>query len=279
MTSNYKVNGIPIDRLMTTGSSSFANNYTNLFYHPKDTINTIEHLVYPLGYKINGVDISGNSGYAYPQLYTTTTNVLSTIEKTSILYKHISAVIIGGGGGAGGGGGDGSEAGNTKDGGHGGHGAPSHVYVLRNVPLSGANSITVTVGSGGAGGSRGGDSGAYTGTGNDGKDGEPGIRSSILIGSTLYASTAALGGGGGGSGNTKKNGNEGTIQNAIADDNKNNADASNNTILGSYTNYKVTLDRSSTQNSPGTGGFKGEKNAGKSGASGYVKVWFLYNPS
>lgn len=265
---SYKLNGIVIQYLLESGGTNNFTQYTGTnrpTYKLRDANNNIEELTYPLNYKIDNADMNTYAN-AYSQLYTAvgSTPVSTLIQgTTNSYYKHISAVIVGGGGGAGGGGGDGTAAGpRNTNGGRGGNGAPSQVLVVHNQQLPGST-FSINVGSGGNGGSAGADQASgIIGDGTDGNRGSTGNPSWIIIGSTTFTTTAAIGGGGGGSGNSGGPGGPGSDRTASPDIN-----VSNRT----YDSYKVA---GSTFR--GAGGNNNNKGSGKAGEPGQVKVWFLY---
>ena len=269
MTSIYKLNGIPIDRLFVSVAGTDANNYKTMTnYKTRDPNNDIEYLQKPLNYKIKGIDISNNAT-AHTISYTTVVSdqlVPTLITGTTSYYKHISAVIIGGGGGAGGAGGNGrkSDGGPKTNGGAGGSGAPSNVCVINNLAVT-ANGFYITVGGGGAGGGSGSDQGYSAGKGSDAAPfAKAGDVSSIKIGTKTYSNTIADGGEGGNAGTSNGSGNLGPSYTADLDDVQDSR---------KYDSYKIAslIDY-------GVGGVGSGNNdrAGESGKSGYVRVWFLY---
>jgi hypothetical protein len=275
---SYKLNGIDIQYLLESGGTNTFSSYTGTnrpTYKDRDTNNNIEELTYPLNYRINSVDINTFAN-AYSQLYTAvgSVSVSTLIQKTTDrYYKHISAIICGGGGGAGGAGGQGYKGytgftnGNRTNGGRGGNGAPSHVLVIRNQSLLNSTQFVINVGIGGASGNGGASApGGFSSakSGDPGNDGTPGTPSSISFGSSLYITQDAQGGGGGGGGNTANAGGGGADRTAIAD------------TFSANTTFTLYEPQSRINNNYGVGGLGDGAGQGTPGTSGFVKVWFLY---
>jgi hypothetical protein len=274
----YKFKNIEIKYLLETGSTLIDSNYKGndmIKLQPVNTANDIEQIpaTYPINYKISKTDITTSvvtttdlikSYNAFSTSYKTTGDVKLLIDDNipNLYYKHISFVIVGGGGGRGGKGGNGTGGFPmyaNKDGGMGGGGAKGNIYIGKNVPLSNATKITVTIGSPGNIGTTGKDQpDKSTGPGDDGGTGNTGGTSSVVFTNGNYTATGGVGGGGGGGGNTGSSGSPGT-------DNTDATVTVTNTNSAKYDAYNIY----------GTGATKG----GVAADSGYVKVWFLYNPS
>jgi len=167
----------------------------------------------PIGYQVNGVDIS-NSLTANSTIYTRTTSSPISIPDGC---KSIRAISVGGGGGGGGRGGtagiqitfvrDGSSQG--ADGGKGGDGNYSYIYP--SFPINNNTKININIANGGVGGSAGSNSYKITTAGieattkaKSGDGGNVGGISYININGLIYAQANGGNGGSGGEGGSVK---------------------------------------------------------------------------
>lgn len=167
----------------------------------------------PIGYQVNGVDIS-NSLTAKSTIYTST---ISTPISIPTGCKSIRAISVGGGGGGGGRGGTAkinitfvSEASSQgADGGGGGNG--NYAYIYPSLPINSNSQITVSIGNNGTGGEAGLPRFSTTTAGIEdsikgqiGKSGTSGNSSYININGIQYALANGGNGGSGGEGGSIK---------------------------------------------------------------------------
>jgi hypothetical protein len=289
MSSNYYVDGILITNIINAGTQDLnggviAQKYPN-FTKGMDTLPVAACMDF--GYTINGVDIARY--YRAPQQQY---NVASqpTIDLTSAnnrKYKHIAALIYGGGGGGGGGGGRGWNGGNWNNASPGSAGGLGGAGWIRYAEISGYQSVYCNIGAGGTGGVDGNDSNTPNATSRTGGDGQPGnagggsrVRG-YLIGASTFSPLCAANGGDGGYGG--RGGRANTVYPTI-----NNGDGSAGTgatgpilesgsgvATGSNSNYYESFGYGNAGGG-GTGRGLGGNNFGTAGVEGIGWIWLLY---
>lgn len=219
---------------------------------------------FDFGYKYNGTDIG-----PYYRGYQIDISGAGNIDLTTTKrkFKHMSALVYGGGGGGGGGGGLGwngysrAGAGPGNPGGYGGY------AWSRGDEINSYNNISYSIGRGGNGGARGNDSNTPNGRkrgGGNGYTGGPGGSSYVKLSNSTVVS--ATGGGGGSGGNGGRNN---TTQFSGSN--------GNNSIGSGGVGSSVTGNNANVYDHNNYGGNGGaNQTAGNSGGNGIGWVWLLY---
>ena len=224
---------------------------------------------FDFGYKYNGTDIGPY--YRGYEIIVTGSGDIDLTTTTNRKFKHMSALVYGGGGGGGGGGGLGWNGSNRNGAGPGNPGGYGGYAWSRGDEINSYNQISYGIGIGGNGGARGNDSNTPNGRkrgGQNGYTGGPGNDSYVNLPSSSDSSTVAYanGGGGGSGGNGGRNntdqfsgtpGNNSSSQGGVGSD-----VTGNNANVYDHNNYG------------GNGG--ANQTAGNSGGNGKGWVWLLY---
>lgn len=273
---SYLFKGINISNLTTTGGTQTVPGFTG--FPPQLTTNVQPQYTstvtnpFPLNYiyNSNSQDVAN-----YCTAYTIGLSSSGTISMplNGVTYKHISAYGWGGGGGGGGGGGAYTGV-HARNGGDGAAGKSGAYAATVQAPITSSTTLTYTIGSGGGGGSAGGKN--SSGPADPGTEGTSGKATNITVGSTsILMAPGGKDGNGAGGGNTTNGGGDGNNPGSTDSSSVNSGNL--RTIDTPADGTVWPLQNSGNGGSGGSGGsVKDSANAGKSGADGFLQIYFLY---
>uniref|UniRef100_A0A6C0B7R7 Uncharacterized protein n=1 Tax=viral metagenome TaxID=1070528 RepID=A0A6C0B7R7_9ZZZZ len=267
-TPKYTYKGVDIGNLTAGTTNTTLTNYGGFPSYDSATPYSTERPL-PFGITQQGTDVSKKMNATFNE-YKTVGPSTYTVPSD---YKHIRAVLLGGGGGGGGNGGCGGGPGKDRTpGGSGASGTNGGFTYVSDVLIDSGKSITCVVGDGGGLGS---DGGAQNNQGQSGGDGGQGIESYISFTSggvncTVYAKGGDGGDGGTGGTNNHSSSGPGGVQAA-----SNTANTYNGITVvdGNAPGYTISSNINPlgyiTNLSQGGGG------SSSGGQAGYVRIYLL----